>query len=267
MSDKILQTPCNLEIDYSQVITDPILPFVIELDLTTSILEPAPGQNQRFCYNITGVGQNTSTFADLSHLVFGVCDQIALSQITNVTVVINNVEQTVILGDNVDIMPPSHPDPPTGCPGLKFDFGLNKVTGVMNLCFELTTTYPVGPIPVCLFGGGTPATGLSICGPICSTNQTCQATGYQELSVCVPVAVTPFVTVGTTTTYCCGDPIVTVLSTPCSGNINGSCVFKIFQQLCIAVPVEFGATAAVGSPHVECGEVSSEDICTDCGLD
>lgn len=35
-------------------------------------------------------------------------------------------------------------------------------------------------------------------------------------------------------------------------------------EICIAVPVEFGAQAVAGMPGVQCGEASHETICTDC---
>ena len=133
------QLPCELEIDYSQVLTDPILPFTIRLNLATSILEPAPGQNQRFCYQVEGIGEDTSEYADLSHIVFGICSQIPLDLLENITVVRNGVPEEVIIGDNVELRTEGNPDPPTGCLGLKFDFGLDKVNGVMDICFELTT--------------------------------------------------------------------------------------------------------------------------------
>ncbi|MDD4698664.1 MAG: hypothetical protein PHV07_00180 [Oscillospiraceae bacterium] len=96
--------------------------------------------------------------------------------------------------------------------------------------------------------------------------QTCPATGYQSATVCVPVVVTPFATAGATTTTCCGDPVITSGSTICAGTINGSCYFTIAQTLCVAVPVNFGAVATVGAPAVECGDATSEDICTNCNL-
>ncbi|MFA5635311.1 MAG: hypothetical protein WC977_05335 [Anaerovoracaceae bacterium] len=94
---------------------------------------------------------------------------------------------------------------------------------------------------------------------------TCPATGYQTASVCVPVTVTPFALPGTTTTVCCGPPIVTPGPTTCPGVENGSCTFTITQNLCTAVPVEFGATTTPGVPSVLCGGASAEDICTGCG--
>lgn len=56
-SFNIAQQVCELTVDYSNVTTgNRILPFVFALDLAASNLTPGPGQNQRFCYNVTGVG-------------------------------------------------------------------------------------------------------------------------------------------------------------------------------------------------------------------
>ncbi len=270
MSDtqQLKQAFCELEIDYSEMPDMVIFPFLIQLDLENSILIPVPGQNQRFCYIISGIGEDTPLYTDLSHLVFSICDQIVASQIVNISVFIDGLEQEVIFGEdgNVELKTPAQPDPTTGCSGLKFDFALDKVDGVMNICFELTSPYPIGPIPVCLASGGLSATGLSICGPVCETGQTCLAMGYQKVTVCVPVTVTPFANAGTAITFCCGSPTVTTDMTPCPGTVNGSCTFKITQEMCVAVPVEFGATAVVGAPHVQCGDASAFDICTDCGV-
>ena len=83
----IAQLPCNREIDYSDVVVeDRIIPFQYELDLTESNLIPGPGENQRFCYNITGVGQDTNLYEDLSHFVLGICDEITEDQLVDVTV-------------------------------------------------------------------------------------------------------------------------------------------------------------------------------------
>ena len=95
--------------------------------------------------------------------------------------------------------------------------------------------------------------------------ETCPATGYQPASVCVPVTVTPFARSGATTTFCCGSPVITPGVITCPGRLNGSCTFTITQNICTAVPVEFGARATVGAPYVLCGEASGVDICTNCG--
>ena len=41
-------------------------------------------------------------------------------------------------------------------------------------------------------------------------------------------------------------------------------MFTITQDICVAVPVEFGAVATVGDTYVSCNEVSDNDICTGC---
>ena len=164
------QGECNYQIDYSTImIGDRIIPFVFELDLAQSVLNPPPGQNQRFCYRVTGVGENISTFQSLSHWVLALNDSISLSQIRNVEVTIGGVPQTVIIGGNVNLYLPPDTDPATGCSGLKFDFPLSKVRNAPDsaglFCFELTTTYPVGPVGVCVTSRQVSSSALSICGP------------------------------------------------------------------------------------------------------
>ena len=72
-------------------------------------------------------------------------------------------------------------------------------------------------------------------------NQTCPAVGYQAASVCVPVTVTPFAEAGKTVTKC-----------------------TISQNICVAVPVAFGAVATVDESYVNCKGATAEDVCTDC---
>lgn len=95
-------------------------------------------------------------------------------------------------------------------------------------------------------------------------DQTCPAVGYQSASICVPVTVRPFAKTGTTFTKCCGTPIVVSGAEECDGQIDGSCVFTIRQDICVAVPVEFGTVASVGDTYVNCNGASADDICTDC---
>lgn len=94
--------------------------------------------------------------------------------------------------------------------------------------------------------------------------ETCPATGYQTMSVCVPVTVTPFAETGATKTKCCGDSVITPGIDTCMGIKNGTCSFTISQDLCIAVPVAFGAVASVGDTYVNCTYASEKDICNDC---
>jgi hypothetical protein len=97
--------------------------------------------------------------------------------------------------------------------------------------------------------------------------QSCPAVGYQSASICVPVTVTPFAVTGATTTRCCGDPVVTSGRTSCGGTKNGTCSFTISQDICVAVPVSFGAVAEVGDTYVSCNGSSAEDLCTTDGQD
>ncbi len=259
------ETACQLKIDYSTVPGERILPFQISLNLVESILNPSVGENQRFCYDVVGVGEDIPLYADLSHLVLGICDEIPAEEIANITVVINGVAQEVEFGEggNVELLTADMPDPLIRCPGLKFDFPLDKLYGTMRICFELTTAHEVAGINVCLFGGDTAAVGQKICGPTCEKQGgSCPVVGYQRSTVCVPVTVTPFAHVGTPHTSCCGEPVVTAGGV-CSHN-GGVCSFTISQEVCVAVPVEFGARAVAGTPSVQCGEASSTNICTDC---
>lgn len=101
---------------------------------------------------------------------------------------------------------------------------------------------------------------------IIDENQTCPTVAYQLSSVCVPVTVTPFAKAGTTVTKCCTKPTVTAGENTCSGIKNGQCVFTVSQDICVEVPVEFGATATVGDTYVACNGASADDICPDCGV-
>lgn len=92
---------------------------------------------------------------------------------------------------------------------------------------------------------------------------TCTVSGFQKAIITVPVTVKPIVKTGETTTVCCGDPIITPGKVLCNsdGRINGTCSFTLTQKICIEVPITIGAKSYIGSPAVECGPVSEEDIC------
>ena len=261
------KTSCNNQIDYSKIMGDRVLPFVFTLNLEDSILYPEEGEYQTFCYDIEGVGQDTSTYADLSHFLLGICDEIQADDILEITVVRNGQQQTVIWGENVEIKTPEKPDNPTGCTGLKFDFSLDKVDGTMEVCIVLAEPYSIGPVNVCIFGGNTTATGLMICGPVCGGAEPCDSVFYQKETVCVPVTVTPFANPGTIRTTCCGDPIVrTGTDSACQGS-RTSCSFTITQSLCIEIPISFGAVVETGDAVVQCGGVSEEECdCSDDSL-
>lgn len=65
---------------------------------------------------------------------------------------------------------------------------------------------------------------------------------------------------------CCTKPTVTAGKYTCNGVKNGQCVFTISQDICVEVPVEFGAVATVGDTYVACNGASADEICPDCAL-
>jgi hypothetical protein len=256
----MVKKPCNTCINYSEVIGEKIIPFLVELDLEASNLNPAPGENQHFSYNITGMGTDDDKYVNLKHIVFGICDEIPADQITNVYVTKDGVEQNVELGKNVELKTPESPDESTDCAGLKFEFDLDKVNGEMTVSFELKTPYPVGPNTVNLFGEGVTANTLSIYGPISGIFDHCETRGYQFAKVCVPVTVKPYAHAGCAKTFCYGRTIITPGTHTCCGKPNASCSFTITQRICVAVPVKFGARTYVSDTYVECEAVSDHDI-------
>lgn len=132
----------------------------------------------------------------------------------------------------------------------------------MNVCFELSATYPIGPTPVCLKGGTFSAEGLSICGPSYCSPGKCETYTYQTATVCVPVTVTPTAIPGTTRTICCGDPVINPGAVTCPSTAR-HCHFTVSQKVCIEVPIAFGASAQVGEPRIEC-ETPSGEGCVGC---
>ena len=250
----LTNTTCNSQVDYSTVLGERILPFVFSLNLEDSVLYPSDGEYQKFCYDIVGVGEDTSQYADLSHFLLGICSSITQDDIVSITVSINDDPQTIVWGENVEIKTPENPDTPTGCVGLKFNFPLNKEIGVMKVCISLRTAYQIGPVNICLYGGGVTATGLTICGPVCGEDTPCESIFYQTETVCVPVRVTPFAQPGIAQVTCCGEPTIRT-GVECTGN-QTSCSFTVTQSLCVKIPISFGADIETGTPVVQCGTVS-----------
>lgn len=254
---------CSNVVDYSNVVGERILPFRFTLNEEDSILNPGEGEFQRFCYDVEGVGQDRPQFADLSHFLLGICASITEEDFRSITVVIDGVPQDVDFGENVEIKTEEHPDPPTGCVGLKFDFPLDKVDGQMEVCFTMEHPFAIGPTNVCVFGGNVTATGMAICGPVCGEMPSCDNVFFQKENVCVPVTVTPFAIPGMATVTCCKRPVVKVGATCPTG--TSSCTFTVTQELCIEIPISFGADVKTGKATVQCGDVT-ETPC-DCDTD
>ena len=252
MINEILQQQmCENIADYSET----QVPVIVELISVT----PGPGNNQTFCYTVTQVDEPIA----LSHWLLGICPTITLDDIVEVTVTINGEPQTVILDTddpdvNVEIRTIENPDPTTGCVGLKFDFALEEAGDVMTVCFELATTYPIGPNVVCIKGGDVTENALSICGPVCGIVEVCETTVFQNIGVCVPVTITPTVEIGPIDVTCCGPVIVS--TTPCPTGGPTSCTFYVRQNICAEIPVIISAEAEPGESVVTCG-LSSHEGC------
>ena len=261
MLQQLDQLNCSIQIDYSEVKADRVLPFLIELDLFDSEINPGTGVYQRFCYNISGIGFDMPLYADLDYIILDICDEITEEQIKNISVVVDGDEQIIEYGEggNVVLLRPDNPDPITGKSGLKFDFALDKVDGEMSICYELTKIYPLGLNEIILCGEGIAAGNLSLCGPVCSLLKSTKETGLQPSTVYVPVTITPYANAGTTATYCSGSPTVKTAEIKGENTVSGN-VFTITQNFSVSVPVEFGATASVGDFYVQSGDSTAEKV-------
>jgi hypothetical protein len=88
------------------------------------------------------------------------------------------------------------------------------------------------------------------------TQEACTSIFYQKETVCVPVHVKPYATPGSAKVICCSTPSVsTTRESICTGN-QTACSFTVTQDLCIEIPIAFGAEIETGSALVECGGVS-----------
>jgi hypothetical protein len=242
-------------VDYSLENGDKILPYSIVLNEKESNLYPETGESQIFTYEVVGVGSEDSRYVEMSRVAFAVCKNLTQEDFTDISVIVDNQVQTLVWGANV-ILSDSEG-------GLEFVFPVNLNDGIMKISFTLKNPYTVGLVNVSVLGDGYTATGQSICGPVCAdspaSSASCETTFYQTETVCVPVHVKPYAIPGTATALCCSTPIVK-RGNVCSGTQN-SCTFTVTQDLCIAVPISFGADITTEDAMVDCGDVSE----TGCG--
>lgn len=245
---------CDYKADYSSYPGYEILPFVFTLNKEESVLYPRQGEHQKFCYDIVSVGKDSSKYKDLSSFILGICDQIRQRDIAEVKVIKDGIAQKVVWGQNIDIKTPQQPDVPTGCCGLKFKFSLKKRLGKMKVCISLHRPYRIGPVNVCLAGDDAVATGLSICGPVCGGGDaSCDYLFEQLETVSMPVKVEPFAEQGMPTVVCCGNPVIRPDTCCCA--CSNKCSFTISQQVCVRIPISFGATVETGPAAIQCGTV------------
>jgi len=82
------------------------------------------------------------------------------------------------------------------------------------------------------------------------------------VNVCVPITVRPFAYVGPTKTSCCGP--LNINTRGCRGTPGAVCTFYATQQICVDIPINYGASAVAGESFAECCMASdSECACHD----
>jgi hypothetical protein len=242
---------CNYEADYSLIAGERQFPYRVTLNLGNSVLSPEIGEKQTFCYDIMGVGSNTASTTVLQYLMLGICSGISQTNISSLAVSYNDIQQPLTWGQNLSLKTPDDPDPVTGGMGLKVSFPMTGMGDCLRLTLVLNKTYDIGPVDILLYGAETAMSGLTICGPVCGSGDSCGSVVYQQETVCVPVTVTPYAKTGTAMATCCGAPQISD-GTTCTGSAT-SCSFSVSQSLCVAIPISFGAAVHTGTVSMQCG--------------
>lgn len=95
-----------------------------------------------------------------------------------------------------------------------------------------------------------------------NADKICTRHAFQRAKVNVPVAVKPFSFAGPAKTFCESDPVLKKIrwKRRCQEEI---CYFTFSQEICVEIPIHFGAKARAGKPWVDCHEAWAED-CGDC---
>jgi hypothetical protein len=88
-------------------------------------------------------------------------------------------------------------------------------------------------------------------------DEGCDVTVYQDIDVCVPITVEPYVNLHEAEVECIDEPYI-VTNPNWSKCKNGTCRFNLAQKLCVMIPIEFKAKAASGPTSVMCGDISNE---------
>jgi len=80
------------------------------------------------------------------------------------------------------------------------------------------------------------------CPPVCGDEIFNATIIEEELEVCVPIKVEPYVEVGEPTVSLIGSPCVEQINC-CGWNQKGNCKYVVSQKLCVKVPLVFNAKA------------------------
>ena len=79
----------------------------------------------------------------------------------------------------------------------------------------------------------------------------CDVNTVQEIDVCVPITVEPYVDLGDPIIECIEEP--SLVPIPCGAwDKRGKCRFAISQKLSIMIPIEFKAEACSGPASISC---------------
>ena len=271
--------------DYTKVLGGKNLPFLVELVEANCIFNPEPGGNQRFCYKITAKSGVSNT-EDLKYFILRIDESITASQIKNISVVINGSKKTVRFNTGTE-----NQNVTLNKSGLIFDFGLSKSSGnVMEICFELTSVFEVGEMPIGLYGSDAKKTGLTIGGPCpfgapgdgplddeeeddepdkmeckkkCFEINACKVFAVKVFELSVPVSIQPVVITHTPEVKCLGELKIEPGTKECQchdecGEIN----FTLTQKISVKTPVDFIVNECYGKLCVEGRE--DEDVTCEC---
>ncbi|MCL2811071.1 MAG: hypothetical protein FWD25_04180 [Clostridia bacterium] len=242
----------NTIADYSKVLGGKNLPYVVELDEESCILNPSAGKNQKFCYSVTTVSGVSNT-ESMESLLLGIHPGITPEQIKNIAVSINGTARTVRFNT-------SNPNVRLTSSGLRFDFEVNKNNSIMKICFELTSAHEVCSIPVNLYGEDATKTGLTIGGPCgprtdpdpdeepdeenCFENSTCTRYGLKVFEFSVPVSIKPVVVTHKPEVRCLGEAKIEPGKKECHDereyeHEHDQFDFTLSQKISVKTPVEF----------------------------
>ncbi len=90
--------------------------------------------------------------------------------------------------------------------------------------------------------------------------KACKRIVHQKARVALPMAIDPFAIVGKIKTKCCGTPSISV--SPCD-ECKEICHFIITQEICIEIPIKFGANTEVEETFIECEKAHIDGYCDD----
>lgn len=86
--------------------------------------------------------------------------------------------------------------------------------------------------------------------------KSCERIVHQKTKITLPLSIEPFAVTGKIKTKCNGNPIVTI--NPCCDSKN-TCNYLITQEICIELPIKFGAFTEVENTRVDCGSLHLDE--------